>query len=781
MNSAFARKAPAAVPRRSLAVASAVRKATSTKTFLPVVQAKLRIGSPNDKYEQEADRVAEQVVRGLEPGPAMKSIPDSSGLPETVQRKCSTCSSGGDVCPECEKETLQRQPLEEEDDVLQAKESSVSTPGVSSGLQSDMKGLQGGGTPLPPSIRRHFQSRFGVGFGDVRVHTDSRAAEAARAVKARAFTLGKDVVFGAGEFNPGTGSGQNLIAHELTHVLQQSRAGVRLQRQTEDFRVTQVQPDPQERTQGMAPRFFFEFDRSDFRPEVPAEAAELARLKTWATQHAGQHVRLVGRASQEGLQSYNETLARRRAATARDVLVAGGVIVDGPPQIDMTYSQRPVEYRFYRSVEVIVAGSDDATCSAFTAAQQKKDLADCETAFAAAHKRAVAIAKAGMARLRPTTDPAATPAPDRDSVLNDRFPGLARATLLPRFESVVTRLGEVGPDTGHVCNHRCAPGCERAASASAGGPVHLCAPFYIPGFRGRTMPLDLRVFAVMHETTHSAVVPGSKPDESVGIDFAYAPTRLFGALEGTEALHNTDSYVVTLLMLARDVEGAPAVLAIRGAAPADTLSLTTPVGETGDRNRTARRAIGFAESWLNYASFWSPVLYDFVAASLRAWSTDELGTLGHNMLEMFAPLFRLQHPGTSALDASDRPKIVAFQAAVAGRGFATPAPSNHSDVQDRTRVAGIYDRLTRMLDRLRTPLAVSRASGDGSWSAEAGLPGIGTDVRLPDTFFMSMTPVEQARHAIRLMARAMADVGATRVEAYVEAADGVHSLRGLGP
>lgn len=722
----------------------------------PPIQPKLAVSQPGDPYEQEADRVAEQVMRMPVP---------------TVQRTCAMCADSSAPCPQCE--DSQRGPV-------QRKVERDSNSAPESVSDSIMAGF-GSGRPLDASTRLFMESRFGQDFRHVRVHTDDRAEKSAQAANALAYTLGNSVVFAPGRYSPHTTAGRRLLSHELTHVLQQRGAGVRVQRQTGDFRVTQVQPDPQRRTQGMADRFFFELDQSDFRADVPAEAAERTRLESWATAHAGQHVRLIGRASQEGSLAHNRELAQQRAATVRSVLVAGGVIVDGAPQIDMTFSQRPVDYRFYRSVEVIVAGSTDVTCNTFTPTQQSQDETDCETAFSAALARAVGIANAGIERIRPATDPASTPAPDRDSVLNGRFRGVARATLLPRFESVVTRLGQVGPAAGHVCNHRCASGCERPAEASAGGPVRLCASFYIPGFRGRTMSADERVFAVMHETTHSAVVPGSTPPESIGIDFAYSTTRLFGALEGSEALRNTDSYVVTLLTLARTTEGAPAILAARGVGPADSLSLTTPVGESGDRNRTARRAIGFAESWLNYASFWSPDLYDFIAASLAAWDAAALSGTGHLLVEAFAPLFQLQHPGTAALDATDRPRLIAFQTEVAGRGFPTPPIASRAQVQDRTRAAGIYDRLTRMHRRLSSPLTVDQAaSGDGSWSAETGLPGLGTEVHLPNSFF-ALSASEQTRHVIRLMARAMTDVGATWVEAYVEAADGVHRIRGLGP
>ena len=74
---------------------------------------------------------------------------------------------------------------------------------------------------MEPKVRNYFQPRFGVDLKDVRVHTDSNADRLARAVHARAFTLGNDVVFAKNQYNPGTHEGKKLVAHELTHVLQQ--------------------------------------------------------------------------------------------------------------------------------------------------------------------------------------------------------------------------------------------------------------------------------------------------------------------------------------------------------------------------------------------------------------------------------------------------------------------------------------------------------------------------------------------------------------------------------
>jgi hypothetical protein len=83
--------------------------------------------------------------------------------------------------------------------------------------------LGSAGTPLDPATRSLMGSRFGADFDDVRVHTDTRAAESALAVDALAYTVGRDVVFGANLYQPGTRDGQYLLAHELAHVVQQGQ------------------------------------------------------------------------------------------------------------------------------------------------------------------------------------------------------------------------------------------------------------------------------------------------------------------------------------------------------------------------------------------------------------------------------------------------------------------------------------------------------------------------------------------------------------------------------
>jgi hypothetical protein len=80
---------------------------------------------------------------------------------------------------------------------------------------------KGGGRPLEPEVRGLMESRLAADFGDVRVHTDHAASESARAISAQAYTVGSDVVFQSGRYEPASPSGQRMLAHELTHVVQQ--------------------------------------------------------------------------------------------------------------------------------------------------------------------------------------------------------------------------------------------------------------------------------------------------------------------------------------------------------------------------------------------------------------------------------------------------------------------------------------------------------------------------------------------------------------------------------
>jgi Domain of unknown function (DUF4157) len=172
------------------------------------IQMKLAINAPNDQYEREADGVAEQVMRMPD-----HEVAGVSAVPMKVQRKCA-CASGGRLCPECA----------EEEEKIQAKEVPGQTPIVTREVQEQIDSLHGGGQPPPESARRFFEPRFGNDFSRVRVHANSPAAESANAVNARAYTVGRDIVFNSGWYASHTSEGQRLLAQELAHVLQKTRS-----------------------------------------------------------------------------------------------------------------------------------------------------------------------------------------------------------------------------------------------------------------------------------------------------------------------------------------------------------------------------------------------------------------------------------------------------------------------------------------------------------------------------------------------------------------------------
>jgi hypothetical protein len=164
-----------------------------------LIQAKLTVGEPNDAYEQEADRVAAEVVRQIH-SPQIAS----SGQSALVQRQ----AMGN------EEEELRRKPL------IQCK-SDVGGMAVSSEIESSIQQARGSGQPLAEGIRKPMEQAFGADFSGVRVHTDERSDRLNREVGARAFTTGKDIFFRQGEYSPGGQSGKELVAHELAHVVQQ--------------------------------------------------------------------------------------------------------------------------------------------------------------------------------------------------------------------------------------------------------------------------------------------------------------------------------------------------------------------------------------------------------------------------------------------------------------------------------------------------------------------------------------------------------------------------------
>lgn len=192
------------------------------------IQAKLKVGQPGDVYEQEADRVAEAVMRMPE-HKVQRQTDEEKKEEELIQSK----PLFEQIIP-----LVQRQVEEEEDEeILQPKEYSGKATEVTLDIEKNINALRGSGQPLPESVRAFFEPRFGYDFSQVRIHADTQASEFAQTANARAFTLGRDMVFGAGQYQPETSSGRYLLAHELVHVVQQSQNFAIFHRSTANDRV----------------------------------------------------------------------------------------------------------------------------------------------------------------------------------------------------------------------------------------------------------------------------------------------------------------------------------------------------------------------------------------------------------------------------------------------------------------------------------------------------------------------------------------------------------------
>lgn len=161
-----------------------------------VIQPKFTLGRIDDKYERESDRVAEQVVGQINNSTNNGDQPaQHQGLPD--------------------QNTIARKPL------IQRMESHGGTA-VDANVETGIQQALSGGRPLPDTLRMSMEKAFSADFSEVKVHTDGKSDWLNRAIQAKAFTTGADVFFRMGEYNPASLEGQELIAHELTHVVQQA-------------------------------------------------------------------------------------------------------------------------------------------------------------------------------------------------------------------------------------------------------------------------------------------------------------------------------------------------------------------------------------------------------------------------------------------------------------------------------------------------------------------------------------------------------------------------------
>ncbi|MDR6763846.1 outer membrane biosynthesis protein TonB [Flavobacterium sp. 2755] len=241
----------------------------NTSFFGPKIQKKLKTGTAGDKYEVEADSVADKVVNNTSSGggllqskeqiqqkPISESIStvqakDMKEEEKPVQKKSDKKEEEKPVqkkekeeekpvqkksdkeeekpiqakCAECEKEDkVQKKDKKEEEKPVQKKGQNSGTEIENNALEEKLDSSKGSGTGLDKKTKREMESGFGSDFSNVKIHTDAKAVQMSQELGAQAFTNGNDVYFNEGKYNPGSKEGKHLLAHELTHTVQQTGA-----------------------------------------------------------------------------------------------------------------------------------------------------------------------------------------------------------------------------------------------------------------------------------------------------------------------------------------------------------------------------------------------------------------------------------------------------------------------------------------------------------------------------------------------------------------------------
>ena len=206
---------------------SAKSDAVQTKADDAFFQTKLTIGQPNDKYEKEADAMADTVVNNSGNNNAVvqqkeadniQRVPLSTPMDDEKLSTAEQRMERDKYIQEKPEEGIQK--MEEEEESIQQKSESKSST-ASPKLSNQLQNTSGKGQKMPKNTRAEMETAFGRDFSGVNIHTNEEAVGMNKNLGAQAFTHGKDVYFNAGKFQPETSKGKHLLAHELTHVVQQ--------------------------------------------------------------------------------------------------------------------------------------------------------------------------------------------------------------------------------------------------------------------------------------------------------------------------------------------------------------------------------------------------------------------------------------------------------------------------------------------------------------------------------------------------------------------------------
>lgn len=526
------------------------------------IQTMRRVNQPGDRWEVEADRAAESAL-SVDPSHSFPKTGTFTGLPVMSQ---ASESASADGLPASINETL-RAP----------------------------------GQPLDANTRNFMETRFGYDFSHVRVHTGQRAAESARDVDALAYTSGQNVVFGTGQYAPGTQSGRRLLAHELAHTIQQGGGMPPVRRQTTPFSVSGLYENRWDA--GETNFVYFDLGRpspADNPPQAGLDSAEERKVRDKAQEAVAandQEISLFGYASEEGGASVNTPLIDRRLDAVHNVLDDEGF---RPPrtvhrQHNLGCSAGKYDYRYWRVIEMQRGRSAATRVCTPSATQPTACAADraaaLETIRAAAHELIVgpngALARLDTYIQNQANEPGVASALDTNFG-NDHSVQTA-TDVRARVDAIRVFLEALAPSgtASFQCGTMDEPTCHTGSPANASHRrqrVTICPTFFSnPDYSSRQEEI------LIHESSHASSFNTD--------DRAYQAERVILILSTEQALANAQS--ITNFILEMNNRARPL-----GPENPDQVQGCSP-----RRERLIREALAWAQRWNTYAMYGTAQTY----------------------------------------------------------------------------------------------------------------------------------------------------------------------------
>ncbi len=712
------------------------------------------MGQPGDAYEQEADAMADKVVQTINHPQANHEIPGSQQL---VQPKCEACAKDEGLNTKLqmqpeeepvvqtqaeeeepvqmqeEQEQVQMQTEEEETVQAQVEDEETLSPklqahqGVTTqpdqGLPQTLAQSSGQGFALGESNRHAMEAAFGADFKGVRIHTDARAVQMNQQLGAQAFTHGRDIYFNRGKYNPGTSTGQHLLAHELTHVVQQRQASTRVQRQP---------ADKHDLTSSVL--------SGNLKLEQCFDGEAIVKAPS-----EGEHVRKIQRTLihlgfDVGPTGADAKYQGKTAGAVRDFQIAAGM---SPVEWDGIVGKKTIglldmSVRNHRvDTDIDVAGEDftvtndrqkdkDEACKG-KPTDEVCDTASFKTVDEGANQAIKLIDKVMVEQLPPLKKKKT----DYPKIFSDIFRNNDNRPLGDKVKEVKAHYQEIKKFLGKLKADRslirCATDCD--GGCRSGSPAYhtfvRAVNKHILTFCPEFKKHDDRILIVLHEAHHASI-----PDSS---DKAYASTRLFDKLDHKKALLNAASFHVYAAWV--DKPGSQPI--------GPEIKDTNLVGDPAQKS-TADLSLAHIDQWFRLIPF------DMSTTVQGAQEARELGAYKSNNAQV-------------------------FMEQVFSKWFGMTSPPKVPSETDVQKLKAIEERIGKMEDAFKSPFIILETPNHSFW--ERG-PGSGIALN------HDLLQLDLARMIIALLqelVHATPNISAESEPLYVLTINDMRNLRDLDP